>query len=164
MNIITKFYKLLKSINSNLSHTPLYRVLKILQDANDKYTVHIQVVNKNITFYMKPEEILADDKLVNMFSPTDVRTLTYLGYLGINAPKYKILARRMLNDPKTVFILKNSEDKEVIIKTADELLKEQQIISSTTPEDASTIGYTLAIEHMQKIDTYQQSISSSKKT
>lgn len=37
----------------------------------------IQLINKSITLYTKPEENLKDDK----FSPYDIRTLTYLGYL-----------------------------------------------------------------------------------
>ncbi len=149
MNIFKKICKYLKAINPNLSYTPRYRLLNILQDNDDNYTAHIQLINKSITFYTKPEEILADDKLVNMFSPTDVRTLTYLGYLGINAPKYKILAHRMLDNQKTVFIIKKSGDKSIIVKTATEILQEQDIISNMKPSDASTIGYTVALENIQ---------------
>jgi len=68
--------------------------------------VTIKVINKNISFTIKPDEILAKDSMVDLFSPRDVRTLTYLGYLGINSPKYKILARRLSeNNDKTIFAL-----------------------------------------------------------
>lgn len=147
---LKKIFDLIKQINHESSYTPSYRVLELLQDEEDNYMVHVQIINKSLTFYSTPEEILVDDKLVNMFSPTDVRTLTYLGYLGINAPKYKILAQRMINDKKTVFIIKKLGDENIIIKTANEILTEHGIISNMLPKDASTIGYTVAVENNLK--------------
>ena len=148
---MTKFLKKLWHcmVNSNKNNTykPYYRVLELIQDEDNNYTAQIQVINKSLTFYSKPEEILVDDKLVNMFSPIDVRTLTYLGYLGINSPKYKILAQRLLNNQRTVFIIKKSGKKNIIVKTAAELLQEQDMITSMSPDDAKTIGYTVAIEN-----------------
>jgi len=52
-----------------------------VDESDDKeYIVTIQIINKSVTFRMKPEEILAKDALVDQFSPRDIRTLTYLGY------------------------------------------------------------------------------------
>lgn len=157
-NFVKKLYIYLQQLRQQSSYTPSYRVLDFLQDDENNYTAHIQVINKNITFYSNPEDILADDKLVSMFSPTDVRTLTYLGYLGINAPKYKILAQRMIDNQKTVFIIKKSGDKNMIIKTASEILKEHDIITSMQPEDARKIGYTVAIENIQDEKDLKQNL------
>jgi hypothetical protein len=126
------------------TYKPAYRVLEILQDEEHNYTVHVQLIHKNLAFHAKPEEILADDKLVDQFSPRDVRTLTYLGYLGINSPKYKILAKRLIGSEKIIFALKKRGHKHIIVKTAAEILKEQEIISGMNPYDAQTIGYAAA--------------------
>lgn len=86
---------------------PGYRLAEIIQDEDGSYYVTIQVINKNITFRTKPEEILAENNLVNQFSPTDIRALTYLGYLGINSPKYKILAKNLSSqDSGIIFTVK----------------------------------------------------------
>jgi hypothetical protein len=75
-------------------YTPFYKLIEIIQE-DDYYTVMIKVVNKNITFQASPEEMLSNDALVDQFSPRDIRALTYLGYLGINSPQYKILAKKL---------------------------------------------------------------------
>ena len=75
------------------TYKPCYRIADINTSIANEPSVTIQMIGKNITFKIAPETLLADNKLVNCFSPTDIRTLTYLGYLGINSPKYKILAK-----------------------------------------------------------------------
>lgn len=126
---------------------PAYRIIEILQDSDDDYIVKVQVINKSMTFNIKPEEILAEDEIVNRFSPCDIRTLTYLGYLGINSPKYKILAKRLSeNDQKLVFALKKKGNTKLVTKTADEIIKEKDILDNLNAKDAHIIGYTLATE------------------
>lgn len=143
------------------TYTPSYRLLEIKQDEEENYIVHIQLSLKNITFYAKPEEILSDDSLVDQFSPKDIRTLTYLGYLGINAPKYTILAKRLMGNEKITFALKKRGEKEPLIKTADQILKEQEIISSMSPNDAKVIGYTVATEIFQDEKKLKKSLTKS---
>ena len=105
------------------SFTPSYRVVEINQTETDDYIVTIQIINKSIVFETKPDEILAHDHLVNQFSPCDVRTLTYLGYLSMNNPQYRILAQRLSeNNDKVLFALRKKGEKTVIIKTADETM------------------------------------------
>ena len=147
--LIKKIAVFLKRLNQSKTYTPSHRVLNLLQNADNSYTAHIQIINKNITFYKKPEDILADDTFVNMFSPLDVRTLTYLGYLEINAPKYKILAQRMINNDKTIFIIRKTGEENVILKTANEILQEPNMISQMPSDDARVIGYTIAAENIQ---------------
>jgi hypothetical protein len=111
------------------------------------YIVTVQLTNKSQVFKMKPEEILADDSLTDCFSQRDVRTRTYLGYLGINSLKYKILAKRLSEkDNRFVFTIKERSTDQPIVKTADELSKEEEIISSLNQKDAHMIGYTSASE------------------
>lgn len=127
------------------AHSPLYKLVEIREE-DKEYTVVIKVANKNITFDAKPEEILANDHLVDQFSPRDIRTLTYLGYLGINGPKYQILAKKLSLNEKITFILKKKGEKKVIARTADQIINEMDIIPNLNSEDAKTIGYTVALE------------------
>ena len=132
---------------SEVSKQPLYRIVSIDQDETENYIATIQVTNKSHTFKMKPEEILADDHMTDAFSPRDIRTLTYLGYLGINAPKYKVLAKRLSdNDAKLVFALQVRGQKKPVIRTADEISTDEDLIAGLDQKDAHLIGYTSASE------------------
>lgn len=151
ISAIKKIFTLLSQEKSSSTYTASYRVVEVLKTEDNEYTVCIQIIGKIHTFTMKPEEILADNKLVDQFSPRDIRTLTYLGYLGINAPKYKILARRLIEDNKMVFAIQKRGGKSVIVKTAKEILKEQDLISNMNSDDAKTVGYILGVENSTKI-------------
>jgi hypothetical protein len=146
-DITRKVSGYIKSCNNNSSFTPAYRVIEIIKEENDEYMVKIQVINKNIIFDSKPEKLLSEDSVVDLFSPRDIRTLTYLGYLGINAPKYKILAQRLMdNDNRVAFSIRKKGEKQVITKTAAEILQEKEILDSISSEDAQKIGYAFASE------------------
>lgn len=140
----------LKEATQKTTYAPAYRVLEILKDEEDNYSVHIQLIGKSATFYAKPEEILAEDGLVDLFSPRDIRTLTYLGYLGVNAPKYKLLAKRLVEDNHIVFAIKKRGEKEILVKTSAQIFKEHEIIENMHPKDAETVGYAMAVESLQQ--------------
>lgn len=141
------FSKHLKEERAKMRYLPTYKLAEIIQNDENDYTVVVQLVNKSSFFYAKPEELLADDKMVDLFSQRDIRALTYLGYLGINSPKYKILAKKLAaGTDKFVFAIKKKGDKNIITKTADQIINEKDIIASMHPEDAKTIGYTVATE------------------
>lgn len=146
MKLLGKINDFLSKINyimNSTDNTARYRVIKIYQDKNLEYRVVLQVVNTNKIFKYKPEEILADDMFVDCLSPRDVRNLTYLGYLSINQPKFKILAQQFI-DNSSIFIVQKKGDKKPIVKTAKELSQEAETISKFDPIDAKTIGYAAA--------------------
>lgn len=146
---ISKFSKLIAKLYRAESYTPAYRLAEISQTETDEYVVMVQIINKNAVFQTKPEEILANDSLVDQFSPRDVRALTYLGYLMINSPKYKILAQRLSEEhDKVLFALRKKGEKKVIIKTADQIMQESDILHNLKAQDAQTIGYTVATENI----------------
>lgn len=147
MKKIRALVSTIASAKTKYTYTPSLRLVDILKTADDEYIVTIQVINKNVISNCKPEEILANDHLVDQFSPRDIRTLTYLGYLGINAPKYKILAQRLSEEnDRIIFALKKKGDKNIIINTADEILNKKEIMNSLHASDAQVIGYTVASE------------------
>lgn len=136
----------IKELNKSKEQEHIYRILEIFQDDNEEYLAHVQIINTRFAFHIRPEEVLADDNLVNLFSQRDIRTLTYLGYLGINSPKYKILAQRLVTENKIAFAISEKGKKNVFIKTAIEIMHDRDIITSMNPLDASTIGYAVASE------------------
>lgn len=151
-SMVKNIIQSLKTIFNNMkikekktNYEPIYRLVEIREEDGD-YTVVIQIINKSITFITKPEEILANDTLVDQFCPRDVRSLTYLGYLGINSPKYKILAQKFSQSEKTIFVLKKKGERKVILKTADQIMQETNGALSLSSEDAKIIGYTIAAE------------------
>lgn len=144
------------------SYTPTYRIVNIEQDEDDNYTVTIQLIGKNVVQTMAPEQLLADDKMVNQFSPTDIRALTYLGYLDMNAPQYKILAKQLSqNHDQTLFALKKRGEKQPDVLTADEISKNEDLIHGLSQKEAHMIGMTTAneqsvIEEKQKQQLREQ--------
>lgn len=163
-NISLKIKNFLKKYRENkrLSFTPSYRLVEIIQQDNGSYFVTIQVVNKNIIFQKKPEEILAENNLVNQFSPTDVRALTYLGYLGINSPKYKILAKNLSSqDNSIIFTVKKKGEKQPVSMKASELAANKELLNSINPSDAHIIGYTAGMEQTANESALKKEILSS---
>jgi hypothetical protein len=141
LNKISSFYKTFKHISEVDTYKRRYRIIEIINE-DDIFTVHIQLINSRKTFLMKPEEILADDDFVIYFSPLDVRTLTYLGYLGINSPKYKILAQRIAEQGNLIFVIKQKGSDNVILKTSKEVINDINFLKNMSSNDISSIAYS----------------------
>lgn len=153
--IFSKLKKHISTIKNNrtlansLLYKPIYRVAAIEKNKDGNYEVIAQLIGKSSVFKMKPEEILADDKMTDLFSPRDVRTLTYLGYLDINTPKYKILAKRLSEkDNRMLFAIHKKGEKKLQIKTANEISQNKEILNQIDQQDAHMVGYTIATELM----------------
>lgn len=143
-------------------YRPIYRVARIDQDDNGEYLATIQIIGKSTVFVAKPEEVLKDNKLVNLFTPTDVRNLTYLGYLGINSPKYKILAKRLSEkEGQTFFAIHKKGEKNHKVYTANDISTNEEILNSLNQQDAHMVGFTTATEQrsveISQIKKLQQS-------
>ena len=142
--IISKVAKNIRANDKNI-YRPAYRVINIEKNNHNDYEITIGIIGKNTVFKMKPEEILSDDKMTDMFSPRDVRTLTYLGYLDINSPQYQILAQRLSEkNNMVVFCLNKKGSKKTEAVTANKISKE--IIEKMDQKDAHMVGYALANE------------------
>jgi hypothetical protein len=145
--IIKKIKTIFSVYEKNVVFRPYYRVIEIAQTEHDVFIVTVQIINRSIIFTIEPEEILANDKMVNQFSPHDIRTLTYLGYLSIHNPKYKILAQRISQEKDhLMFALKKKGYRKLVIKTANEIMKDDEILDNLSAKDAHIVGYTLGSE------------------
>lgn len=151
--------KLFKKYREKEGFFPAYRVIAINKNNNDEYIATIQLINKSNQFEIKPEEILKNDRFVSLFSPYDIRTLTYLGYLSINSPQYQILAQRLSEkNDKTLFAIKKRGEKEILIKTAAEILKEKEISENLNAKDSHIVGYTVGTESILKENKIRKNI------
>lgn len=146
-SLITSFFSKLYHILTNKYREPIYRIVEITKDSHDSYVAMVQVSNKSQAFQMRPEEILESDEMTNAFSPMDIRTLTYLGYLELNSPKYKILAKRLSEkDDRILFAIKHKNSETIDVKTALEIASDSEILHNLPLKDAHEIGYSLADE------------------
>jgi hypothetical protein len=135
------------------------RVAEVAQDKSGDYIVTIQFIGKSNGIRIKPEELLADDQMVDQFSPKDIRTLTYLGYLGINSPKYKILARKLSEDSdQMLFAIHKKGDAKYTIKTAQEISSSPEILESLPQKDAHDIGFVTAKEEQAITQKHKESL------
>lgn len=155
-NLLTGFRSL---FFQDTAFEPMYRILAIEEVEDSEYEATVQITNKSHTFKMKPEEILSDDKMTDSFGPRDIRTLTYLGYLGVNSPKYKILANRLYEkDSNIIFAIKEKGKKGCIVKTAEEISTDEKFLSQLSQRDAHKIGYTTGSQNIVKEKTLKQKL------
>lgn len=149
---ILKLKSICKAVTDLVKENPIvypYRVISIDMDEHENCIARVQIVGKGHIFKAKPEEILSDDDMTCSFSQKDIRMLTYLGYLSVNSPKYKILAQRLSEqDNKILFAILKRGEKKPTIKTADQISSDNNIIQNLTQRDAQMIGYTLATEQI----------------
>ena len=146
---LSKLKQMYREMQTASAQSAVYRVVEVEKDEHGDYTAVIQVSGKNITFKAKPEEILADDEMTMKFSQLDVRTLTYLGYVDLNNPKYRILAKQFSEEVgRTVFAVHKKGEKDYDVKTAAEIATDEELIKSLDQKDAHMVGYTSATEHM----------------
>ncbi|MCD8525489.1 MAG: hypothetical protein LRY67_07225 [Gammaproteobacteria bacterium] len=143
------FIKFKKMLTKILNH-PAYKVHSIDQDENDNYIVKIQIIRKSLCFDTTPEKILSSDRITNKFSPTDIRTLTYLGYLDINSPKYKIMAQKLAENDQLVLLLREKKKNKLETKLPSEISINKENIKNFDSNDAHLIGYAQAMEDLAK--------------
>jgi hypothetical protein len=160
VKFLTRTFRIWKQLKDNsTSYTPTHRVINIEQDEKSDYIISIQLIGKNFVQKVSPEELLADDQMVNRFSPTDIRTLTYLGYLDINSPKYKILAKRLSkNHDQTLFALQKKGEKKYSVLTANEITKQEGMITSLSQEEAYMLGVTSAHEQQTTFEKQKKAL------
>lgn len=140
-NIIQKSIDFFSAALKERTNHSRYRLVEIKQDKHGIYIATIQLAQKNQIIKMRPEEILASDDMTLGFSPLDVRTLTYLGYLGINAPKYKVLAKHMSQiDDRMHFALQKKGSNKVEYKTASEISSDKALLEDLDRLDIHSIA------------------------
>lgn len=138
----------LKKIINKIINYPPYKVALLEQDENGNYIVTVQIVRNGLTFDTTPEKILSSDHLTDKFSPRDIRTLTYLGYLEINSPKYKIMAKKLAENDELILVLREKKKNKVETKLSTEIANDIEFLKQFDSTDAHFIGYIQAIQDL----------------
>lgn len=155
-NKLIVFQNYLKLILANyqiVKHQSLQDAYRIVEkfERNGKVFLKIQVVLKNIIFELTPEEIVADDKLLEHFSRKDVRTISYYACEEIKKPKTKIVFQEFCEKlNRMIFGIRKNSENTTTTKTANEISADPEILKDMSQEDAHTIGYITATELMLK--------------
>ncbi len=148
---MTKILKKIITSIKELKSTPKYNIIEVYQDDDGDHFVKVKHFGKHLIESMDPIKILSDDQLTDSFSQRDVRTLTFLGYLSQNNPKYQILAQRISKDKKIVFAIKKKGSNTVSMKSADEVYNDKDIISNLNHKDAHDVGYVKGLQKEQEL-------------
>lgn len=141
-SLLKRYNDLQKKINT------IYRIVDVKKNTSGSASLQVQVIGRSTFIECSPQEILADDNLLEGFSKKDIRTITYYACQPSTKPKFKLLAQEFLED-KLVFKLKNLDSNEVIIKSAGDILLDKNIIDSLSKEDARSISFAAGYEHSQ---------------
>lgn len=139
----------LKKLLGRILGYPAYKVTAIEQDEHSNYVVTIQITRNGLCFTSTPEKILSSDRLTDKFSQRDIRTLTYLGYLEINSPKYKIMAKKLAENDKLLLVLYEKKKNKLETRSASDIAKDEDAIKQFDSSDAHFIGYIQAMEDLE---------------
>lgn len=130
--------------------TSRLRIIDIKKDNDNNTFLIVQLKNKNVVYRFLPKEIVSDDNLLNHFSKSDVKTITYLSCQP-NQNKAKIITQEF--NEKTngmIFGIQRGKNNIIIKKTAREISYDKNLVRELTPEEALMVGYMLADEGFSK--------------
>lgn len=126
----------------------IYRVVEVKQSSLDKYKLVIQVIGKSTVVECTPQEIVANDRMLEGFSKKDIRTITYFACNQNKKPKYKIITQELCSKAnKILFKLRSNENNEIIIKTANQILTDKNLIHGLSHDDIQSVSYVTGYEH-----------------
>ena len=132
-----------------------YKVIDIIETNNENNDIEVlvQLSNSLVKRKMSPEEILLDDENTKSFSPTDIRAITYIGYISSkkNQSKYKSIANKLsLKDNRMKFLVVDEEENSIMSGYSNEIYQNKEVINNIDSIDAYKLGYTTAIESQNK--------------
>lgn len=127
----------------------LYKLHKLPE--NEKGTLlTIQIVGKNIFFKKSATELMRDDILMS-FSKADIALITHIATKKEveqeTKPKALMRVVRQLfggNSGKTKFLLKSSEQDQLIEAHPEEMLTNKEALTMLSSEDAAKVGFAAA--------------------
>jgi len=127
----------------------IFRIVNTEIDKSGVPVLDVQVINKSTIFRCSAKEIAAQDQLLECFSKSDVRAITYLATKELLKPKNKIVSFEYnANSEQTILRVKNIESDEVKSITVDKILANSDYLNNFSQEDAHRAGYLMAAEQM----------------
>jgi hypothetical protein len=150
-NYFFSLFKKLQELQQFIQTQNLFRILSIEKNASDEYFFKIQLIGKSTVFDAAPRELAESDILLEGFSKKDVRIITYYATKEIAQPQYKVLVQEFEDKThKTLFKLGRRGESSPLEKTAAQISLDKELLKQISQEDAHMVGYTTAMESMQK--------------
>lgn len=154
--LIHWFNSLINGYNEFKNESKNYRckIIKIeIKPETNETTLSILMngIKKQI-ISLSPEKIVINDKLLNQFSSSDVRAITFFSLTkteSIHKPSHLILRQEMM-EGKTTFIIKNIPLEKEEKKSAHELYSDDNILAKFDYNDLKTIISTAIQEQAMK--------------
>lgn len=126
----------------------IYRIADVKQFSSGQYKLTVQIIGKSTVIECTPQEIVANDQMLEGFSKKDVRAITYYACEQIKNPTYKIAEQEFSVDSnKMLFKLKKCDSDEVLFKTAGQIALNLDIMNGLDSDDIKTIIYLAGYEH-----------------
>lgn len=145
VSLLKKFNEMQKYQEKNM-----YRIIEIKDLPNNQYKLIIQIIGKSSIIECSPDEIAGVDTIIEGFSKADVRTITYLTCTQNNKPRFKIIAQEFCEYSNgMLFRLKDLITNTIIIKTANQIIMDKNIINYLNNEDINSISYIAGYECSQ---------------
>lgn len=143
--LLTKFHEL-----RQIQPSEVYRIIEIKQSSKGQYKIIIQVIGKSSIIECSPQEIVADDQLLEGFSKKDIRMITYFACEQTKIPKYKITGQEFCAYTNSVvFKLRETENDYIVARTANQIMMDKDLTNALSQEDIKSISYMAGYEHSQ---------------
>lgn len=134
-----------------------YKLLEVERcNKTNQVKLHVQVCLKNIFLVFKPEELVSNENVLCCFSPLDVKQITTIALQEATqeesskvqrVPQYKIIFHYYSKkDKKEMIVLSYKGKDERIIKSAQEISRDKNILTELDAVDANRIGYAAGYE------------------
>jgi hypothetical protein len=125
----------------------IYRIVEVKQSSIGQYKLVVQVIGKSTVVECTPQEIVANDSMLEGFSKKDIRAITYFACNQIKKPRYKIIMQEFCDVfNKILFKLKKADSDEIILKSAGQISLDKNLINSLSQEDACSVSYAAGYE------------------
>jgi len=144
-NWLLKKYNELKQAQEN----NIYRVVEIKKRPSGQHTMVVQIIGKSSVIECSPQEIVMNDRLLEGFSKKDVRAITYLACEQVKKPKYKIVMQEFYESGGIVFKLQEKKSEDFVVKTANQIVMDKEILNNLSIEDVNSISYIAGYESSQ---------------
>lgn len=135
----------------------IYRLIDLKQLPTGQHKLIIQVIGKSIVIEHSPQEVVANDQILEGFSKKEIRLITYIACEQRNKPRYKIVMQEFCNKfNRILFKLKKYDSDEMISRTASQISLDKNIINHLSREDVCSIIYTAGYEHSFSENLHQE--------
>ncbi len=163
VSTLIEYISYLYKYNLELQKTTksIFRVIK-KERKNGKNVIDVQVINKASVFRCRVDEIIGHDQLLECFSKSDIKLITYLATEDLFQPRNKIVGFEYKECFERTVLRVKTKDNQYDNFTPDQISSNPELLNGLSQEDAHRAGYLLAIEQMILEKKSMENIKNSK--